>query len=80
MLLHVKVTPNAKVTKFVKKLPEGKLRINVHATPEKGRANKELIDYLAKELKLQKKEVKLIRGETSPLKTFQIPDLTLLPW
>ena len=80
MLLHVKASPNAKTTEFVERTFEGRLRIKVHATPEKGRANKELIDYLAKELKLPKKEVQLLRGETSTLKTFQIPDLTILPW
>ncbi len=80
MLLHVKAIPNAKVTEFVERNAEGILRIKVHAAPEKGRANKELIDYLAKELKLQKKEVQLLKGEGARLKTFQIPDSSTLPW
>lgn len=80
MLLHVKAIPNSKVTSFVERTTENVLRIKVHAVPEKGKANKELIDYLAKELKLPKKDVQLLKGEGTRLKTFQIPDLTPLPW
>ncbi len=80
MLLHVKATPNAKVTAFVARMEDETLRIKVHAAPEKGEANKELIDYLSKELKLPKKEVLLLKGASSRLKTFHIPDLTPLPW
>lgn len=80
MLLHVKVTPNAKETAFVEKTTAGVLRIKLHAAPEKGRANQELIDYLSEVLKLPKKDIELLRGQGSRLKTLQIPDSTILPW
>lgn len=80
MLLHVKVTPNAKSTEFIDKNANGLLRFKVHANPEKGRANEELIDYLSKALKLAKQDVQLIKGHAARFKTFELPDHTQLPW
>lgn len=79
MLLHVKVSPNAKVTEVLG-FENDQLKIRLHATPEKGKANQELIDYLAEALKLPKQEVKLVKGQTSRLKTLHLPDSTSLPW
>ena len=44
------------------------LKISVVSIPEKGKANKELIAYLAKYLKVAKSRFKIVSGETDRFK------------
>ena len=73
MKIKVKVKPNAKKNE-VKKIEEGFYEIRVTVVPEKGKANKKVIELLSKELKVPKSRIKLIRGETSKEKIFEIED------
>jgi len=60
---------------FVKKnkdLPE--LRIYVKAAPVDGKANKEVIKVLSEALKVPKTRIRIVRGETSNIKTIEIDD------
>lgn len=76
VLLSVKVVPNAGSTQIrdVVKDAEGKefLRIFVSCVPEKGKANKEVIKLLSKELKLPKSAFSIAVGETSHYKKILI--------
>ena len=49
-----------------------RLRIKVAAPPEAGRANKELIGFLATHLGTQKRNLDVVRGASMPLKTVAI--------
>ena len=75
-LLQVRVTPNAKrnAVEGSQKLADGSvsLRVRVTAQPEKGKANKAVIQLLAKALGLAKSDFKLVSGETARLKTLRI--------
>ncbi|MDP0489938.1 MAG: DUF167 domain-containing protein [Verrucomicrobiota bacterium JB023] len=83
MQLRVKVTPNAKSNQIKgwADHPEAgrHLRIQITAPPVDGKANKALIAFLAKELNLPKSQICLRKGESSRLKTIELPDSTLLP-
>lgn len=70
--INILVKPNAKKTTIIK-IENQELIISLHAKPHQGEANKELISYLAKLLKLPKKQVILERGETSRHKLVLIP-------
>ncbi|OLF80713.1 hypothetical protein AWH62_14525 [Maricaulis sp. W15] len=48
------------------------LAARVRAVPEKGRANTALIALLAKQLAIPKRDIDVIRGATSRLKTIRI--------
>jgi uncharacterized protein (TIGR00251 family) len=48
----------------------GMLRVAVTAAPEKGKANKAIIEVLADELKMAKSSIELVAGETSQQKRF----------
>ncbi len=76
LLLSLKVVPNAGSTqvKDVVKDAEGKefLRVLVSCVPEKGKANKEVIKLLSKELKLPKSAFSIEAGETSHYKKILI--------
>ena len=50
----------------------GRLIIAVNSRPDKGKANEELIDYLARELRVPRSAILMVRGETSRRKTIRI--------
>jgi len=50
---------------------DGALKVAIGAAPEKGKANKELVAFLAKRLGLRKSELALTAGETSRKKTLR---------
>lgn len=62
--LPVKVILKASFTAIVGWENE-ELKIRLSSPPEKGKANNELIAFLAKTLKLPKSHIKLISGEKS---------------
>ena len=71
VLLPVKVVPGASRTRCVGEW-EGRARIAVAAAPEKGKANAALAAFLAKLLSVRKRDVVVVTGHTSPLKTIRI--------
>jgi uncharacterized protein len=73
--LAVKITPNAgrnEVTGF----KEGVLQIKIAAPPEKGKANKELVDFLSERLGIRKSTILIIKGQTSRNKVVSIETLS----
>lgn len=48
---------------------KGAYRMNVHAKPEKGEANKEILKFFKKEFK---KDIKIISGKTSKQKLIRL--------
>jgi len=73
--LSVKVTPNAG-RNAVSGFTDGVLYIKIAAPPEKGKANKELIDYLSRTLGVGKSSLHLIKGQTSRNKVISIEGLS----
>lgn len=71
VILPVKVVPGASRTRILG-LWEGRLRVAVAAAPEKGKANAALCAFLAKQLKLRKRDAQVIAGQTSPLKEIRL--------
>jgi uncharacterized protein (TIGR00251 family) len=71
MRINVKVKPNAKQNQ-IKKLGENSYEVRVTVPPEKGKANKKVIEMLSKEIGVPKSKIKLIRGETSREKVFEV--------
>lgn len=76
LTVAIRLTPNAHKTGFdgLAALPEGKtaLKVSVNVAPEDGKANKALIDFLAKSWKLPKSSLSLLSGQTSRLKIILI--------
>jgi uncharacterized protein len=50
------------------------LVVKVAAAPEKGKANAELIAFLAKSLACPKSSIRVVSGEHSPHKLLEIPE------
>ena len=64
IILEVRVTVKSKFTK-IKKNDALNLEISLHAIPEKGEANKELIRFLSEFLNVAKSHIEIIKGLTS---------------
>jgi uncharacterized protein (TIGR00251 family) len=56
---------------------DGMLKVCVTQMPEKGKANKAIVELLAKSLGLKKSQIELLSGETSHQKRFLIRNITL---
>ena len=54
---------------------DGALKVAVTQVPEKGKANKAIIELLADALSLKKSQIELISGETSSQKKFLIREI-----
>ena len=76
LLLDIKVTPGASHTETLD-VRDGRLRVRVAAAPEDGKANAALTAFFAKWCGLPKKNVVIIRGEKSRLKTVSFEGLVL---
>ncbi len=72
--LVIRVRPGARRTAVVG-IKDGKLVIDVAAQPEKGKANKELVRFLAKRLGLRKNQVVIVSGETAREKRIVFEDV-----
>ncbi len=67
----VKVVPGSSKT-AISGLLNGMLKVKISAAPERGKANRCLIDFLAKQLGVKKKSVSIISGQTNPIKSMQV--------
>lgn len=70
--LRIKVIPGSFANAFIGMLDEDTLKISLKAPAEAGKANLELIKFLAKELKVLKTEIKIISGKTARIKLVKI--------
>lgn len=73
--LKIIVKPKAKQTMFVG-LHDNMVKLSVAAPPVDGKANKEVIAYLANFFDLKKKEVEIVAGQHSRRKTCSIGQIS----
>ncbi len=69
--LAVSVVPNAKRT-GADGLHDGALRVRLAAPPVDGKANETLVAWLAAELSLARRHVRLVRGQTARRKWLEL--------
>lgn len=73
--LVIRVTPSAGRNEIAG-WREGTLQVKVAAPPEKGKANKELIDFLGRALGVRKSAISIVKGETSRNKAIEIEGMS----
>ncbi len=69
--LTVKVSPGASRNEIAG-FRDDVLLVKIAAAPEKGKANRELIDFLSDKLGIRKSDINVLRGETSRTKLLEI--------
>lgn len=65
LVLGVRVIPKSQRTEWAGLMEGGALRVRLHALPERGKANDELIRFLAAEFDLPRAQVRLLAGAAS---------------
>jgi len=70
--LGLRVIPKSPRTCWAGVLDNGTLKLRLHATPEKGKANEELIRFVAEELGVSRSQVRIVTGLTSHSKQIRI--------
>lgn len=74
--IRVKVQASAPKSEYVEAFTDSEgeecLKVKIRAVPERGKANKELIQFLAKKLDIPKKNITIIAGEKNTLKLIKI--------
>lgn len=70
-ILSVRAQPGARRNE-IRGQQDGMLKVSVTKSPEKGKANKALIEVLSKTLALKKSQLELLSGETSQQKRFLV--------
>ena len=70
--LAVKAIPGSAKTEFREIMADGAYKIAIAAAPEKGKANMELIKFLAKEFKVAKNQIMIIGGAGERTKLIKI--------
>lgn len=79
MKIALKVTPGARKNEILgweEDYPQiGRvLRVKIAAPPVEGKANKEIVAFMAKALGIPKSSVELLHGSTGRIKLIQVPD------
>jgi uncharacterized protein len=74
MDLRVKVIPKSSKTELAGYLPDGTWKVKVTAAPEKGKANRALLQFLAEHLGISKSRIHITSGETSQLKRIRVDE------
>jgi Uncharacterized conserved protein len=69
--ISVQVKTQARKENIIK-ISQEEYQVSVHAAPIAGKANQSIIDLLAKYFSVPKSSVKLLRGQSSRKKLFQI--------
>ena len=68
---RVRVQPRASANEIVG-IHDGALRVRLHAPPVDGAANDALVDFLAEQLAVPRRSVRIVTGESSRLKTVEV--------
>jgi uncharacterized protein (TIGR00251 family) len=80
LLIFLRVTPKASVNKIGPSFQDNKqinrLRVSVTAPPEEGKANKTVIELIAKALKIPKTACDIVAGQKERNKTLMIVGLS----
>ncbi len=71
-LLKVRAQPNARKNELAEILTDGTLRIRLAAPPVDGKANEALAEFLAELLGVRRGALRLVRGEKSRDKIWEV--------
>lgn len=72
MNVTVKVIPRSSKSEVVGEMADGALKVKLAAVPEKGKANEELRDVLARHFGVLARDVEIISGQTSTRKRVRV--------
>ena len=76
IVIVAKIVPGSRSPTRICGLLDGMLKVKVSAAPEKGKANRCLVEFLAGLLGVKKNAVNIISGQTASIKHIQVTGLS----
>ena len=70
-IINLKISPNASKNEIIK-TDDGIFKIKITAKPVDGKANKALIEFLSKNLKVPKTSIEILKGHSGKEKTLLV--------
>ncbi len=74
LIIKLKISPNASKNEIIKSDTE--IKVKITAQPIENKANKALIEFLSKTLKIAKSNIEIVKGETSKEKTLLFKNIS----
>ncbi len=74
LIIKLKISPNASKNEIIKNDTE--IKVKITAQPIENKANKALVEFLSKKLKIAKSNIEIIKGETSKEKTLLFKNIS----
>lgn len=74
LIIKLKISPNASKNEIIKN--DSEIKIKITAQPIENKANKALIEFLSKKLKIAKSNIEIVKGETSKEKTLLFKNIS----
>ncbi len=74
LIIKLKISPNACKNEIIKSDTE--IKVKITAQPIENKANKALIEFLSKTLKIAKSNIEIVKGETSKEKTLLFKNIS----
>lgn len=75
--LKIKVTPSSPKNEITGFMSDGTMKVRIHATPEHGKANAELIGFLSEESGIPEEHIDVVSGFTSSRKELAFDTSTI---
>jgi hypothetical protein len=72
LVLRLRVTPKCPATGWAGAMDDGTLKLRLRAVPEDGKANQELVRFLAAEFCLPRQQIEIVSGASSRLKQVRL--------
>ncbi len=74
LVIKLKISPNASKNEIIRN--ETEIKVKITAQPIENKANKALIEFLSKKLKIAKSNIEIVKGETSKEKTLLFKNIS----
>ena len=74
LIIKLKISPNASKNEIIK--TDEMVKVKVTAQPIENKANKALVEFLSKKLKVAKTNIEIVKGETSKEKTLLFKNIS----
>ncbi len=75
-VIRVKVLPRSSMNR-VSGIDDGIVKVKLTAPPVEGKANKALVQFIAKKLGKPKRDVEIVSGERSRLKSIKVQGISI---
>jgi uncharacterized protein len=72
LVLNIRAVPKSPAAGWGGQMADGVYKVRVHSAPERGKANEEIVEFLAAEFGVRRSAITIVAGATSQNKMIKI--------